>query len=742
MLDGRGAVRAFKAPTTPQSPADGVIQVLLKAARARGLSLDEFISGIELLVHGTTLATNAVIERRGARTALVATDGFRDVYEIGRINRPDAYNLFFQKHQPLIERALCFEVKERVRADGEVLIPLDEEGLIALGDKIAALGMEAVAIMFINCYANASHEARAKEILTRRYPNLFVTASHELSQEYREFERVSTAAANAYIGPKVRRYIGEIDDHIRKDGFKGSFLIVQSTGGLYESEQAQTHCVRMLESGPAAGVIGTQALCRTLGIENAIAFDMGGTTAKAGVIHKGEALTTGAALIGGYDKALPIQIAMMDIFEVGTGGGSIARAEDGAMRVGPQSAGAVPGPVCYGRGGTQPTVTDAHLALGHLPDGLLDGSFTLDRGAARRAIDEKIARPLGLSVDEAARGGGKKPARMGLKHPTIAPYGAYTCADGKAVLISIQNEREWSQFCADVLGDAALATDAFRPRALMDRLNIEVIATTEGALDTLSPTLQPLAPYKQDVTILSNLTHNTGRALLDGAGDHGRCCGSYLTGVQVKKTLTDIKASVSCDQLVANAIGRETRFPSLEVGLEDARQAGDCDSGYSCAYTNNLAWRSQTQPLPPVLDPRAMFERLFGADSGVSPQERALRNKYRRSILDFVAEDTRTIQSTLGPTDKRKLDEYFTSVREIETQIEKAEKVAQIDPGIEKPIGIPNDFADHFKLMTDMITIAFQADLTRVVTFLVTHEGTGTSGTGRRPSPEAFATIH
>ena len=164
--------------------------------------------------------------------------------------------------------------------------------------------------------------------------------------------------------------------------------------------------------------------------------------------------------------------------------------------------------------------------------------------------------------------------------------------------------------------------------------------------------------------------------------DHGRCCGSYLTGVQVKKTLTDIKASVSCDQLVANAIGRETRFPSLEVGLEDARQAGDCDSGYSCAYTNNLAWRSQTQPLPPVLDPRAMFERLFGADSGVSPQERALRNKYRRSILDFVAEDTRTIQSTLGPTDKRKLDEYFTSVREIETQIEKAEKVAQLDPEI------------------------------------------------------------
>ena len=247
----------------------------------------------------------------------------------------------------------------------------------------------------------------------------------------------------------------------------------------------------------------------------------------------------------------------------------------------------------------------------------------------------------------------------------------------------------------------------------------------EGPLSTLSPTLQPLAPFKNDVTILGNLTHNTGRALLDGPGDHGRCCGSYLTGVQVKKTLTDIKASVSFDQLVANEIGHLTRFPSLEIGLEDARQAGDCDSGYSCAYTNNLAWRSETQPLPPVLDPRALFERLFGTDAGLTPEQRALRNKYRRSILDFVTEDTRTLQGGLGPTDKRKLDEYLTSVREIERQIERAEKDnAQIDPGMDKPYGVPNDFAEHFRLMTNMITVAFQADLTRIVTFLVTHEGT------------------
>jgi hypothetical protein len=247
----------------------------------------------------------------------------------------------------------------------------------------------------------------------------------------------------------------------------------------------------------------------------------------------------------------------------------------------------------------------------------------------------------------------------------------------------------------------------------------------EGPLAELSPILKPLEPMKDHITVLGSLTHNTGRALLDGAGDHGRCCGSYLTGVQVKKTVTDIKASVSCDQLVANHIGKQTRFPSLELGLEDARQAGDCDSGYSCAYTNNLAWRSETQPLPPILDPRQLFERLFGDGAAMSPEARARQGKYRRSILDFVTEDTKTLQTSLGPTDKRKLDEYLTSIREVEGQIEKAENDnSQIDPHMEKPYGVPADFAEHFKLMSDMLTIAFQADLTRVSTFLVTREGT------------------
>jgi len=394
--DKTGQLTFSKALSTPDRLVDGVSAGVVKAGTDYACA--------NLFLHGSTIAINTILERTGAKTALITTDGFRDVYEIGRINRPDAYNLYFQKHKPLIERALRFEVKERVRADGEVVTPLDEAGVAALSSKLEELGIEATAIMFINCYANAAHEARAKALLTKHHPGMFVSASHELSEEYREFERCSTVAANAYIGPKVRRYVGEIDDHIRRAGFSGSFLIVQSTGGLYESEQAQSECVRMLESGPAAGVIGTQSLCHRLGIENAIAFDMGGTTAKAGVIYKGEALTTGAALIGGYDKALPVQIAMMDIFEVGTGGGSIARADEGLLRVGPQSAGAQPGPACYGQGGEEPTITDANLALGRLgADRFLGGEMKLDAAAAERAL-LKIAKPLGMNAIDAADG--------------------------------------------------------------------------------------------------------------------------------------------------------------------------------------------------------------------------------------------------------------------------------------------------------------------------------------------------
>lgn len=385
-----------KALSTPSALVQGISNGVEKT----GLAMKD----ATLFLHGSTIAINTILERTGAETALVITEGFRDVYEIGRVNRPDAYNLFFKKHVPLIDRAHRFEVPERMYAEGDIRTPLDEAKMTALAKSLK--GSESVAVLFLHAYANPVHEIRAKEILEQECPGLFVSVSHELSQEYREYERCSTVAANAYIGPKVRDYLAGIEDHIRDDGFDGPFLVVQSTGGLYEAEQAKSECIRMLESGPAAGVIGTKALCEIIGLDDAISFDMGGTTAKSGVIYKGEVLTTGNTLVGGYDQGLPIQISMMDIFEVGTGGGSLAYLDEaGALHVGPQSAGADPGPACYGLGGDRPTVTDANLVLGRLDgDKFLGGEMTLDKAAAEKAIETHIAKPLNLDVTKAADG--------------------------------------------------------------------------------------------------------------------------------------------------------------------------------------------------------------------------------------------------------------------------------------------------------------------------------------------------
>jgi N-methylhydantoinase A len=396
--EASGQLLLGKTLSTPSRLVDGISHGVEKAGAK--------FADAALFLHGSTIAINTMLERTGAKTALLITEGFRDTYEIGRINRPDSYNLFFKKHVPLVERALRLEVRERMMATGEVLIPLEDQQVHALCDRLEALRVEAVAILLLHCYVNPAHEQRVKSIVQQRLPQAFVTASHELSQEYREFERCSTTVANAFIGPRVSRYVADIDRHLKSSGFVGAFLLVQSTGGLYGSHQAQSECVRMLESGPAAGVVGAQALCRSLGLRDAVAFDMGGTTAKAGVIYGGEVLTASAALVGGYNEALPIQIPMVHISEVGTGGGSIAALDaSGALRVGPQSAGADPGPACYGLGGTRPTVTDANLVLGRLAaDRFLGGEMKLDESAARRAVTEHVAKPLGLGLADAANG--------------------------------------------------------------------------------------------------------------------------------------------------------------------------------------------------------------------------------------------------------------------------------------------------------------------------------------------------
>ena len=395
--ESNGGIRLGKCLTTPAHLIEGINQGVLKSG-----------SGFEqanLFLHGTTVAINTLLERTGAKTALVTTQGFRDMYEIGRINRPEAYNLFFRKHRPLIDRALRYEVDERLLVSGEVFKPLLESEMAAVADRMAAEGVEAIAIMFMHSYRNPAHEVAAKAYFSQRFPHLFVSASHELSQEYREYERTSTIAANAYIGPRVSSYLTEIVDHLAAKKFAGGFLIVQSTGGLYDADAAGRECIRMLESGPAAGVIATRDLCRRIGLQDAIAFDMGGTTAKSGVILRGDVMMTTTSMIGGYTEGLPVQIPMIDIQEVGTGGGSIARLAAGkSLRVGPQSAGSVPGPVCYGLGGTEPTVTDADTALGRLdPARFAGGALPLYPEKAKAAL-QALADALKTDAQGAAAG--------------------------------------------------------------------------------------------------------------------------------------------------------------------------------------------------------------------------------------------------------------------------------------------------------------------------------------------------
>lgn len=396
--EANGSLALAKALSTPAELARGVLEGLTKATVQFG--------EVSSLIHGSTVVINAIIERQGAKTALVTTKGFRDVYEIGRINRPESFNPRFRKHRPLVPRENIFEVTERMLADGSVCTPFDEEEAREVARIIKEEGFEAVAVLFLHSYRAPEHEIRMCQILRETEPSLFLSASHELSREYREYERTSTVAANAYVGPKVSQYLGDLERRLRDHRFGGSLMIMQSNGGLSDVEMARRQCIQMMESGPAGGVVGTMALCDMLELDAAIAFDMGGTTAKASVIRRGEPSLSPDYFIGGYNEGLAIRIPVLDIVEVGTGGGSIAWLDEGGgLHVGPRSAGAEPGPASYGRGGIEPTVTDANVILGRLsPESFLGGEMRLDRIAAEKALRDKLAQPLAVNLQRAAAG--------------------------------------------------------------------------------------------------------------------------------------------------------------------------------------------------------------------------------------------------------------------------------------------------------------------------------------------------
>jgi N-methylhydantoinase A len=392
--EATGAVRSTKALSTPQELLDGVLRCVDQA----GARLDD----CRLVLHGTTIGINALIEGKGARTGLITTEGFRDVLEIGRGNFLRMYDVLYRRPTPLVPRGRCLEVPERLGARGEVLVPLDEAAVRAAARRLAADGVRAVALTFLFSYRNPAHEQRAAAIVAEELPEAAISVSHRLTQEWREYERTSTTVVNAYLLPIVGRYLGTFGQRLGERGFTGQLLITQSNGGAFSLEAARTKPVHTIESGPAAGAVGCASLAGVLGLERLISFDMGGTTAKCAIVDHGLVQTTDEYHVDGR----PLRIPVIDIREVSAGGGTIAWIDaGGALTLGPQSAGAEPGPVCYGLGGIEPTVTDANVVLGRI-DGsrFLGGTMPLDAAAAAGAVDERLARPLGLARLEAAAG--------------------------------------------------------------------------------------------------------------------------------------------------------------------------------------------------------------------------------------------------------------------------------------------------------------------------------------------------
>ena len=409
LCDGRLYRKKIRSTSDDFSAAvlEGLKELLEGAGAAAG--------DVSEVIHGTTVVTNAIIEKKGAPTGLITTAGFRDILEIGRLRTPRLYDLSWRKPPPLVTRELRREVDERIQADGRVFKALDEESVMAAAEALTARGVTSIAICFINSYANPDHERRAAELIRTVWPEVALSVSHQVLPEMREYERTSTTVINAYVQPLVDGYLRGLEGGLADMDIHAPFLVMQSNGGTMSARQSRDKPIYMVESGPAAGVMGSLHMGRRLGHEEIISFDMGGTTAKAATIQQGKAdlhseyevggdLHLGHHLLkgGGYMLRVP----SIGVAEVGAGGGSIVWIDEGGViQVGPESAGAQPGPACYGAGGDRPTITDANVVLGYLnPEYLVGGGLPLDAEAAHRAVRDNIAAPLGIDVTDAAYG--------------------------------------------------------------------------------------------------------------------------------------------------------------------------------------------------------------------------------------------------------------------------------------------------------------------------------------------------
>ncbi len=402
VIDEEGSIHTFKELSTPADPSIGLYNVVAKAAKAFGKDLNAFFGELDFFAHGTTVATNTLLTKTGAKTALFCTEGFRDTIEMRRAHKENIWDLFLPVPPPLVPRFLRLGVPERINYKGEILTPLDEEAVRKACEVCRKEGVEAVAVSTLFSFLNSEHEVRLREIIRKELPNAFISISSEVLPQIREYERSSTTVANAYVGPKLTVYLSTLEKKLKDDGLHRAFYVTASNGGVMTAETAIRHASATLLSGPAAGAVGAMYFAELLNRKNLILMDMGGTSFDVTLIGDGKVTLSTEGEIAGYRIAKP----MIDINTVGAGGGSIAWIDKGGMlKVGPASAGSDPGPVCYGTGGSEPTVTDANLILGYLnKDYFLGGEMEVDLEAAKKAVEVKIADPLGMSVTEACAG--------------------------------------------------------------------------------------------------------------------------------------------------------------------------------------------------------------------------------------------------------------------------------------------------------------------------------------------------
>src|SRR3990172_649417 len=405
--DATGQITTYKCLTTPRDPSDAIEEGI------RGLAKEVpgYVDGLEEIIHGTTLVINCIIERKGAHTGLITTQGFRDVLELGREIRYAPYDVFAEFPEPLVPRRRRLEVNERVRADGSVLKPLDDEDARERVRSLKSMGVESVAICLLNSFENPAHEIALKRIIAEEFPSTSISISYEVLPQIREYERTSTTVVNAYVKPLTEKYLRRLYDRLAALGFHGRLFIMLSSGGVTSAETAAEFPVRIIESGPTAAVIAGEYFSRLFKSPEMFCFDMGGTTAKSCLIQGGIAGVVPTFEVGRVQRfmkgsGLTIQVPVVDLMEIGAGGGSIARmSRRGTLQGGGEGGGAERGPICYGRGGAEPTVTDADLLLGYLDaDYFLGGAMKLDVEAARRGIEERVAKPLGVSYLQAVWG--------------------------------------------------------------------------------------------------------------------------------------------------------------------------------------------------------------------------------------------------------------------------------------------------------------------------------------------------